>query len=125
MLGVGPRIGDDDRVVSEDERDEPSAPRWAADEPTAMWDDSLLKESGYDALAEHRAAEPRAETGPATQREVKGDVAGKVTVSGELTGGHPAQPAPAARPPWISWVVTLALAVLLGGVAYFVVRLIR
>lgn len=108
--------------MSDDERD---APRWAADEPTAMWDDSLLKESGYDALAEHRAEQPRAETGPATRRDVGGDLGGSVSVSRDLTGGHPAQRGPGPRRGWLTWAATLALAIALGGVAYFLVRALR
>lgn len=107
--------------------DDPDGPRWAADEPTAMWNESMMADSGYQDLANDRAEKPRVETGPATGREVKGDVAAKVAVSAELTGGHKAVPpaAPAAPRAALSWVITVVLAVALGGAAYFLVRLLR
>ncbi len=108
--------------------DDPDGPRWAADEPTAMWDESAMADSGYQDLAKDRTEKPRNETGPATGREVKGDVAAKVAVSAELTGGHkaaPATPPSSPRSGALSWVITVVLAVALGGAAYFLVRLLR
>ncbi len=110
------------RVSEED--DDQSGARWAADEPTAMWDESVMRDAGYEELAKHRAEKPRAESGPATERGVKGDVAKKIAVSSELTGSHAASPAkPASRA--MSWVVTVVLAVGLAVVAYFTVRALR
>jgi hypothetical protein len=106
--------------------DTPDPPRWAADEPTAVWDESLMKDAGYDELAEHRSAAPRAESGPATGREVGGDRNVGVQVSKELTGGHPAQPGPVKKSGGgLSWALTLAVAVALGVAVYFLVRFLR
>ena len=116
-------MSDDD-----EELDEPGAPRWAADEPTAMWSDTDLLDSGYQQLAEHRVAQPRAETGPATGREVGGALAEGVQVSRELTGAHPTQPRPApakASSGLLSWVLTFGLAIGLGVGVYLLVRLLR
>ncbi|HEY8428192.1 MAG TPA: hypothetical protein VIL20_07450 [Sandaracinaceae bacterium] len=113
--------------MSKPQGDNPEAPRWAADEPTAMWDDSLLADAGYADLAKHRAEQPRTETGPATERGVKGDVDEKVAVSSELTGGHAALPAPRAPKGGgaLSWVLTVLVAIGVGVAAYFVVRWLR
>jgi hypothetical protein len=111
--------------TDKDKSDDDDAPRWAADEPTAMWDDSMMREAGYEAVAN---APPRPEAGPATDRGVKGEDKRAVHVSAELTGGHKAiAPTPAAAPKssGTSWVITLALAIGLGVAAYFVVRFLR
>ncbi len=101
------------------------APRWAADEPTAVWNDSMMRDAGFDALAKV----PQVESGPATSREVRGDDKSAVHVSAELTGGHEAVVAPAAasssKSGATSWIITFVLAVGLGLAAYFVVRLLR
>lgn len=111
----------------QDDKDDPA--RWAADEPTAMWDEASMKDAGFKDLAKHRAEKPRAETGPATERGVKGELATKVNVSAELTGGHKAQPAaPAPSSPSssvLSWVITGVLAIGLATAAYFAVRYLR
>ena len=110
-------------VSHDDDKDDPS--RWAADEPTAMWDEASMSEAGYKDLAKHRVERPRAETGPATERGVKGELASKVNVSSELTGGHAAQPAAAPSSNVLSWVITGVLAIGLAVAAYFAVRFLR
>ena len=45
-----------------DEPKKKDAPRWAADEPTAMWDGSSLEEQGLD--ASKKPAAPPAQTAP-------------------------------------------------------------
>lgn len=114
-----------DPMSGKDDDDDSSAPRWAADEPTAMWDDSVMAESGYQDLAKDRSEKPRAESAPATDRGVKGEDRSKVTVSGELTGGHAALPAAAPQRSVTSWILTALLAVALGAAAYFAVRFLR
>ena len=110
----------------DEDEEGPEPPRWAADEPTAMWDESSLKEAGYEKLAEHRAVAPRGESGPATRREVGGDAGDRVEVSRELTGGHRAQPGPSkSAGSSISWVLTIGIAVALGVAVYFLVRFLR
>jgi hypothetical protein len=112
--------------VSDEHDDDPASPRWAADEPTAMWDDSLMRDAGYTDLAKDRSEKPRGESGPATERGVGGDEAARVRVSPELTGGHPAVSAPPAKkPPGLSWVITVVLAVGLGVAVYVAIRLLR
>lgn len=101
------------------------APRWAADEPTAMWDDSALEGAGYDQLAKDRAARPRAATGPATEREVRGEDRSAVKVSSELTGAQRLQPAASNEKRSLSWAITIACALALGVAVYLVVRLLR
>lgn len=103
----------------------PESPRWAADEPTAMWDESSLKDAGYDQLAEHREKTPRAESGPATGRGVGGDREQGVYVSRELTGGHAAQGAPKAVTSGISWALTVGIAIALGVAVYFLITFLR
>ncbi len=112
--------------TEDDANDDEDRARWAADEPTAMWDESMMRDAGFDELAQHREVQPRSETGPATGREVGGDVKAKVGVSAELTGGHRAVPAPEpSKGNGLSWIVTGLLAVLFGVAAYFAVRFLR
>lgn len=92
-----------------------------------MWDESAMRSEGYADLAKDRTEKPRETTGPATERGVRGEVAAKVAVSAELTGGHPAlsKQAQPAGPSALSWVVTIILAVALGVGVFFVVRYLR
>ncbi len=100
--------------------------RWAADEPTAMWDESLLEQEGFNALVKDRAANPREETGPATIQQVGGKSRSQsVEISSEATGGHKAVSAPKKRPGGLSWALTFGIAIALGGVVYLLVRLLR
>jgi hypothetical protein len=109
-----------------DEEDHaPGAPRWAAEEPTAMWSDHALRDQGYEDLAEHRKVEPRQETGPATRLDVGGTANSRVELGSELTGGHPALKPRRARKGGVSWAVTIALAVGLSVTVFFLVRFLR
>ena len=100
--------------------------RWAADEPTAMWDESLLEQEGFNALLKDRAQNPREETGPATGQQVGGKSRSEsVEISTDATGGHKAVSAPKKRPGGLSWALTFGLAIALGGVVYLLVRLLR
>lgn len=97
------------------------APRWAADEPTAMWDESMLRDAGFEA-----DAQPSAGSAPATERGVKGDDPNAIHVSPELSGGHRAlRPSDPAKPSGASWALTLLLAIGLGVAAFFLVRYLR
>jgi hypothetical protein len=110
--------------------DEPKKPatepaKWAAEEPTAMWDESSMREQGYDALAKDREAKPRQETGPATELGVRGQVKEGVEVSRALTGNHAAVKRPQAKPQSsaLSWVITFAVALVLGVGVFFLLRM--
>ncbi|MBX3273040.1 MAG: hypothetical protein KF729_22445 [Sandaracinaceae bacterium] len=107
--------------------DSEEAMRWAAEEPTAMWDESFLEREGFDALLKDRAANPREETGPATVEGAGGKSrTGSVEISSEVTGGHPAVSAPRKRRSGgLSWALTLVVAITLGFAVYALVRLLR
>jgi hypothetical protein len=108
---------------ADDAGDGHRAPRWAADEPTAMWDDSVLEDAGYDRLASHREEKPREATGPATRREVGGDLAQGIHVSKATSPGT--APVPSRKNPAIGWILTAVVAVLLGGGVYALIRFLR
>jgi hypothetical protein len=103
--------------------------RWAADEPTAMWDDSALNDAGFAELMKDRQERPREATGPATNRAAGGSSeAGKIEVTG--THPQPSAPRPASAPQRsgpsaLSWALTVALAIGIGVVVFFVVRALR
>lgn len=100
--------------------------RWAADEPTAMWDESLLQQEGFDALVKDRASNPREETGPATLQKVGGtSAAGSIEVSPDATGGHAAVTARRPKGRGMSWALTFGLAIGLGFGVYLLVRFLR
>lgn len=115
---------DDESAGGADDEGSPDAPRWAADEPTAMWDDSILKDAGYDQLASHREEKPREATGPATKREVGGDLGQGIHVSREA-GAAPAAAPAAPRSSALGWILTGVLAILLGGGVYVLIRFLR
>lgn len=119
-------------AVSTDDDDEGSGTdseegmRWAADEPTAMWDESLLEQEGFDALVKDRSANPREETGPATIQKTGGrSSTGSIEVSADATGGHKAVAAPKRRASGLSWALTFGIAIALGAAVYFIVRFLR
>jgi hypothetical protein len=96
--------------------------RWAADEPTAMWDDKALRDEGYPGVAD--AAPGIAPSGPATGPDVGGhERANVVSKGGAQQGGAPA-PALAAGG-GLSWPLTIAIATLVAVVVYFAVRMLR
>lgn len=98
-------------------------PRWAADEPTAVWDESLMADEGYSELAEDREANPREATGPATTKNVGGEDGRRVKVSPDATGGHAAQPE--GETGGVSWVITIAIALGLAVAVFLLVRYLR
>lgn len=123
--------GDED-----DKPDDPSAEgedvssgeamRWAAEEPTAMWDESMLHDEGFDALVNDRASNPREETGPATTQGVGGADASKVKVSASATGGHPAVAGKRTKKQGgLSWTLTIVLAIGLAFAVYVLVSYLR
>lgn len=84
----------------------------AADEPTAMWDESALKELGLEpGLAASQSAP--ATTGTGRHR----------AIGVELTQG-PADP-PKKKSEALAWVITLVLAVGLAVGMYYLVRSFR
>ena len=115
-------MGETRHGVSEEKDDlDHEAQRWAADEPTAMWDDSEMKAGGYDALAEDRQAKPRGETGPATGRSAGGMDDSSI----QLSRGPVVQRAAAAaprKPGGISWVLTILLSLGLGVGVFILIR---
>lgn len=88
-----------------------------------MWDDSMMRDSGYTDLAKDREDKPRAETGPATTKDFGGEDNAKVKVGSAPSAAAP-KPAPAS-PSVVSWIITLVIAIGIGVAVFFVVRLIR
>lgn len=125
-MTLDPSVVSDEKP--EQDEDEAEAMRWAADEPTAMWDESLLEKEGFDALVKDRTQNPREATGPATTEQVGGSSrTGSVEISSEATGGHRAVSAGggAKRPSGLSWALTFGVAIGLGFLVYLVVRMLR
>jgi hypothetical protein len=110
-----PGLDDDDDLDGESH---------AADEPTAVWDESALRAAGLSDLLKRREDEPAA--APAT-RSVAPDAESSIVIDEGVTPGIPqvilADPAPAAR--GLGWGATLAIAVVLGGAVYMLIRLLR
>ncbi|MGF1467336.1 MAG: hypothetical protein ACFCGT_14515 [Sandaracinaceae bacterium] len=96
--------------------DKPKAvPRYAADEPTAMWDDESLRHEGYGDLADHHAQAPAAAPTAATHPDPSRPTPVQLTGTG-----------PSLRPRrGLSWTATVALALVLGTAVFFLVRLLR
>lgn len=108
--------------------EEHALPSSAADDPTAMWNEDDLREAGMEEVAKRaESLPPPAATGP----EVRGDVRQSVVVGDERPAPQAQRAAPRPRPgparpsAGLSWPVTIGLAVALGLVVYFLVRLVR
>lgn len=92
----------------------------AADEPTAMWDESALLDAGFGEVA----AKPISIAPPATAPSVGGDDRSSVIVGN--TGRHRAMArAPRQVSAGMSWGVTVGLAVAVGSAVYFLVRALK
>jgi len=92
------RVGDEDRI------------KHAADDPTAMWDEDSVRESGLDEALKKKPA----------------PVAAPATATAPKPAAQPVAPAPSATAPTgISWVAMLALAAAVGVIVFLVVRMLR
>ncbi len=120
MSGDKPEPDEPPRPPPADEDDFKSA----ADDPTAMWDEGALRAAGMSEIAGGKPTSLA--PAPATGPDVKGDARESVVVGGERErtkrSGSPAQTRPSQG---LSWPATVALALALGAVVYFVVRLFK
>lgn len=98
----------------------------AADEPTAVWDESALRAAGLGDIVARRETEQPAPATRATAR--RGDAS--IVVDEAVTG----QPPPVVRakltsqPPagrGLGWAATIVIAVILGAVMYGLIRHFR
>jgi anti-sigma factor RsiW len=108
-----------------DDDDDLEAESHAADEPTAVWDETALRAAGLTDLLKRREAE--VEAAPAT-RAVVPSAESSIVIDEGVTPGMPqviaAEPASPA-PRGLGWAATLAIAVVLGGAVYYLIRLLR
>jgi hypothetical protein len=95
--------------------------RYAADDPTDVWDEQSLREKGFDALAD---AKPSAAKGPATAPRPE-QAAAKVVVSPQPVPPAAPAPAPSAAGGVLSWPMTIGIAIAVAIAVYVVVRLLR
>lgn len=92
----------------------------AADEPTAMWNADALREGGFEDVAEARESDvPPPATTPARGDEPSVQLA---TAAGPARVGATAAPAATGAR---FWVLTVLLAITLGGAVFALVRLLR
>jgi hypothetical protein len=120
----------------EDEYDDDDGESHAADEPTAVWDESALRAAGLTDLLNKRKSDPPPP--PATKStvpdrpsiEVSEDVARAAAAelaASRVTNPEPmpaAEPAPAPQG-GLGWGATLGLAVVLGAIVYVLIRLLK
>ncbi|MEY4515378.1 MAG: hypothetical protein RLZZ450_7500 [Pseudomonadota bacterium] len=110
----------------DDDDDDLEAESHAADEPTAVWDESALRAAGLSDLLKRRDVE--AEAPPATRSAAPGAESSIVIDEGVTPGlaqaiaAEPSTPAPRGG---MGWAATLAIAVILGGAVYYLIRLLR
>ncbi len=103
----------------------------AADEPTAVWDESALRAAGLTDLLSKRKSDPP--PAPATKSTMPDrpsiEVSQDVSLQAQLVPPvqEPQFVAEPAAPPSNSmgWGATLGLAVLLGAVVYAVIRFVK
>jgi len=108
----------------DDDDDELDGESHAADEPTAVWDENALRAAGLTDLLKRHDAEPAAP--PATRSTAPGPESSIVVdedVAPELPQVILADPGEPAR--GLGWFATLAIAIVLGGAVYLLIRLLR
>ena len=107
-----------------DDDDDLEAESHAADEPTAVWDETALRAAGLTDLLKRR--EQEADAPPATPSVAPSAESSIVIDEGvdpalsQVIAADPATPAKG-----LGWAATLAIAVVLGGVVYYLIRLLR
>jgi hypothetical protein len=107
----------------------------AADEPTAVWDESALRAAGLSDLLNKRKSDPPPP--PATPSslpdrpsiELSEEVA-RAAMEAPVPPAAPLPPEPqqvlaSAPPPGLGWGTTLALAIVLGGLVYALIRYLK
>ena len=100
----------------------------AADEPTAVWDESALRAAGLGDIVSRRETEKAPP--PATRAPVRRADASIVVDEAATSSAQPdaprarltSQPAAAGG---LGWAATIVIAVALGAVMYFVIRHFR
>ena len=130
---------------TDDPDDDAQAESHAADEPTAVWDESALRAAGLGDL--WRKREPEQASKPATPAAAGAAAATPSIVIEETLAGPAAAPlataasataavnAPAVKGPatpvapapskGLGWGATIAIAIALGAVAYALIRFLR
>jgi hypothetical protein len=98
----------------------------AADEPTAVWDESALRAAGLTDLLSKRKSDPPPP--PATKSVTPGGPS--IEVSQEMALPEPEPEAPREMEPatpsrGLGWGATLALAIVLGGLVYALIRYVK
>ena len=123
-------MGRDDEHASHepfDSDDDPDGESHAADEPTAVWDESALRAAGLgDIISRREAEQPAPPATPVTPRRADASI-----VIDEAVAGPPpaalrakmASQAPAGR--GLGWAATIIIAVILGAVMYALIRHFR
>jgi hypothetical protein len=118
-INAPPDLDDDDDLDGESH---------AADEPTAVWDESALRAAGLTDLLQRRD-EPASP--PATRADRASDTAPSIVVEDVPGAGGPgpvipADPAPSgALARGLGWGATLLVAIALGAAVYLLVRYLR
>lgn len=116
----------------------------AADEPTAVWDESALRAAGLGDIFKRREAEAATPASappatPAPKPSSSGDPS--IVIEADVVAEQPAAPSalpsaaatPVPPPPvaeaavrgGLSWFTTVVIAFVLGAVAYALIRLLR
>jgi hypothetical protein len=124
-----------DKRAPEDIDDGDDGESHAADEPTAVWDESALRAAGLTDLFSKRKSEPPPP--PATPAAVSADRP-SIEVSDDMRpdAATPVAQAPEPEPPRIAepadppapgmgWASTLALAIVLGAIVYALIRYVK
>ncbi len=121
----GGRLSRDQKSVPEPEEQNAEGESHAADEPTAVWDESALRAAGLGDLLHRRVSDPPnapATSGPGAANPPSIVVDQSISAS-PLEPAVPASRVPARRD--LGWGSTLLIAIGLGALVYLAIRLFR
>jgi hypothetical protein len=117
---------DDKRAPHDGQEDEDDGESHAADEPTAVWDESAMRAAGLtDLIMRHQPERPLAPATPATHTGDPSIVIDQSLVAKPAPAVQSIRAAPMAPRAGLSWAATLGIAIVLGGLMYLVIRLVR
>ena len=100
----------------------------AADEPTAVWDESALRAAGLSDLLHKRDSEPPPP--PATSPTPSSTTDPSIVIDPSTLAPKVATPVPQSTPQaandgGLGWGATLGLAVALGAIVYALIRFVK
>jgi hypothetical protein len=122
-------LGTDNKRAPHELDDEDDGESHAADEPTAVWDESALRAAGLTDLLKRRESEPPPPPSAAVRAAADPSIVIDQGLASAPNAPAPNRVSPSAPDPsdggGLGWAATIGIAVAVGAVVYLLIRLIK